>query len=182
MSKISTIGHPIKGKIINLKLLKLKIMKDIIRAFVEDKKIAIAGASANKENFGLYLTKELTKKAYQVSPVNPKCKEVEAIPCVPTVKDLPGDIQNLILAVPSSLTDEIVDQCIGTPIKRVWMIRGVGRGAYSESAHQLCTENQIDVVYGFCPMMFFGDGMHKFHFWLRKTMGKLPAEFQLAAN
>lgn len=157
-------------------------MKDIIRAFVEDKKVAIVGASSNKENFGLYLTKELGKKAYQVIPVNPKYKEVENIPCVPTVKDLPKDVHSVILAVPPSLTEEIVEQCIGTPIKRVWMIRGMGRGAYSERAYQLCTENKIAVVYGFCPMMFYGEGMHKFHFWLRKTFNKLPAEFQLSVN
>ena len=157
-------------------------MKDTIQEFLEDKKVAIVGASANKENFGLYLTKELSKKAYQVIPVNPKCKEVENIPCVPTVKDLPEDVHSVILAVPPSLTEEIVDQCIGTPVKRVWMIRGMGRGAYSESAHQLCRENKIDVVYGFCPLMFYGEGMHKFHFLLRKTFAKLPAEFKLAVN
>ena len=155
-------------------------MKDIILEFMKDKKVAIAGASDKKENFGLYLTKELSKKGYQVSPINPLCKAVEDISCVPTVKDLPGDVHNLILAVPPSLTDEIVEQCKGSAIKRVWMIRGVGRGAYSENAHQLCREMQIDVVYGFCPMMFYGKGMHKFHFMLRKTFGKLPAEFQLA--
>ncbi len=91
-------------------------------------------------------------------------------------------MHSVILAVPPTLTEEIVDQCIGTPIKRVWMIRGMGRGAYSESAHQLCRENKIDVVYGFCPMMFYGEGMHKFHFWLRKNFARLPAEFQLAVN
>jgi len=58
----------------------------------------------------------------------------------------------------------------------------VGRGAYSESAHRKCRENGIDVVYGFCPMMFYGDGMHKFHLWLRKRFGKIPAEFQLGLN
>jgi len=157
-------------------------MKDIIRAFVEDKKVAVVGASPNKENFGLYLTKELGKKAYQVIPVNPKYKEVANIPCVPTVKDLPGDVHSVILAVPPSLTEEIVEQCIATPIKRVWMIRGMGRGAYSESAYQRCRDKQIDVVYGFCPLMFYGEGMHKFHFWLRKTFAKVPTGFQLAVN
>jgi predicted CoA-binding protein len=157
-------------------------MKDIIEKFLEDKKVAIVGASNNKDNFGRSLMAELHKKEYQVIPVNPKYDEVEGVACVSTVRELPGDVQNIILAVPASLTDEIVEQCIGTPVKRVWMIRGVGRGAYTESAHALCRENNIEVVYGFCPLMFYGDGMHKFHFWLRKRFGKLPAEFQLGVN
>ena len=157
-------------------------MKDIILKFQEDKKVAIVGASNNKDNFGRSLMEELSKKDYQVFPVNPKCAEVEGVACVSTVKELPKEVFNLILAVPPSLTDEIIDQCIGTPIQRVWMIRGVGKGAYTESAHEKCKENNIDVVYGFCPLMFLGDGMHKFHFWLRKTFGKIPAEYQLGVN
>jgi predicted CoA-binding protein len=155
-------------------------MKDTIQEFLNDKKVAIVGASTNKDNYGRFLMVELSKKEYQISPVNPRCKEVEGVACVPTVKELSKEVHNVILAVPPRLTDEIIDQCIGTPVKRIWMIRGVGKGAYTESAHQKCIENNMDVVYGFCPLMFLGDGMHKFHFWLRKTIGKLPAEYQLA--
>jgi len=157
-------------------------MKKTIQAFNDDKHVAIVGASPNKENFGRYLITELVKKDYTIIPVNPKYEEVEGVKTVATVKELPGDVSNVILAVPSSLTLEIIDQCIGTHIKRVWMIRGMGRGAYTEEAHQKCAENGIEVVYGFCPMMFMGDGMHRFHFWLRKRFGKLPAEYLISEN
>jgi predicted CoA-binding protein len=157
-------------------------MRAIIQEFIEDKKVAIVGASPNKDNFGRSLIQELSKKDYKVFPVNPKYKEVEGIACVPGVKELPGEVENVILAIPPTLTDEVIDQCVGTNVKRVWMIRGVGRGAYSEKAHKTCQDNGIDVVYDFCPMMFLGGGIHQFHFWLRKTFGKLPAEYILAEN
>jgi len=157
-------------------------MKDIIQAFRDDKKVAIVGASNKKDNFGRSLMEELSKKGYQVFPVNPNCSEVKGVACTPTVKNLPKEVLSVILAVPPSLTDEIIDQCIGTPIKRVWMIRGVGKGAYTQSAHEKCKENNIDVVYGFCPLMFLGEGMHKFHFWLRKNLGKMPAEYKQEVN
>ena len=157
-------------------------MKDIIEEFLSSKKVAVVGASPRKENFGRSLLIELVKKDYEVIPVNPKCTEVEGISCVPTVRDLPEDVSSLILATPPSLSEYVIEQCIDTPIERVWMIRGVGRGAYSEKAHELCRENNIKVVYGFCPMMFFGEGMHKFHLWLRKRFGKLPGEYLLSPN
>lgn len=157
-------------------------MKESIQFFNKDKNVAIVGASPNKENFGRYLIKELGKKDYKPIPVNPKYEDVEGIKTVPTVRDLPKEVTNVILAVPSSLTETIVDQCIGTHIQRVWMIRGMGRGAYTEKAHQMCAENGIEVVYGFCPMMFMGEGMHKFHLWLRKRFGKLPAEYLVSEN
>ena len=153
------------------------MMKNTIQAFLEDRKLAIAGSSNNRDNFGKSIMNELTKLEYEVHPVNPRCEQIDGTACVPTVKELPQEIENLILAVPASLTEEIVDQCLGTPIKRIWMLKGVGKGAYSEKAHATCKENNIEVVYGFCPMMFFGKGGHKFHLWIRKTFGKVPAEY-----
>ena len=157
-------------------------MKDTIQSFLDQKKVAIAGASPNKDNFGLTLMKELEKLGKQVYPVNPRYKEINGKACLGSVKDLPEDVENLILAVPPELSEEIAEQAAGSEIKRVWMVKGVGRGAYSEKAHKTCSENQIEVVFGFCPMMFYGGGMHKFHFWLRKTLGKLPAEYLVSQN
>lgn len=157
-------------------------MKKTIQAFLDQKRVAIAGASNNKDNFGTSLLKEMAKKEYKLYPVNPNCDEIEGKPCVPTVKELPPEVENLILAVPPNLTEDIVEQCLGTPIKRVWMIKGVGKGAYSEKAFKICQDNGIEVVYGFCPLMFLGEGVHGFHFWLRKTFGKLPEEYILSTN
>lgn len=157
-------------------------MKDIIQAFLDSAKIAIAGASPNKDNFGLSLMTELEKRGKEIFPVNPKYEQINGKACLPTVKDLPGDVESLILAVPPALTEEIVEQCVESGIKRVWMVRGVGKGAHSAKAQQICEENHIGVVHGFCPLMFFGEGMHKFHFWLRKKFGKMPAEYQLARD
>lgn len=139
--------------------------------------MAIAGASEKKENFGRSIMAELVKLNYTVYPVNPNCKEIMGVQCFSTVRELPPEVEGLILAVPALLTEEIVGQCVGTPIKRVWMIRGIGKGAYSEKAMEICRENQIEVVHGFCPMMFYGAGPHRFHFWIRKTFGKVPAEY-----
>jgi len=169
----------ISQRFLNLEGPIYSTMKEIIQDFLDDKKLAIVGASGKKENFGRSIMTELSKAGYEVYPVNPNCEQVEGIPCVPTVKDLPEEVKGVILAIPAALSEEVVSQCVGTPVKRVWMIKGMGRGAYSEEAHEICKANNIDVVYGFCPMMFFGKGMHQFHLWLRKSFSKLPPEFSL---
>ena len=157
-------------------------MKKTIQAFIDDKMLAIVGASPNKENFGKYLTQELIKKGYDPIPVNPIYNEVEGIKTVASVKDLPREVENVIIATPPSLSSEIAEQCIGTQVKRVWLIRGVGKGSFTEEAKMKYLENGIEVVYGFCPMMFMGEGMHKFHFWLRERFGKMPAEYLVSKN
>ena len=153
------------------------IMKETIKAFIEGKEIAIAGASPKKGNWGLTLMKELKGKGYKVYPVNPKFAEIEEFQCYESVKELPGTVENLILAVNPQRAIEIIDQCSESGIKRVWLNQGIGDGAYSAQGVQLLKDKKMEYVYGFCPMMFFGKGLHKFHFWMRKNLGKVPAEY-----
>jgi len=155
-------------------------MKAIIEKFVGDKNIALIGVSANKQKFGNAVLHELTKKGYTVFPVHPSLNEVEGIKCVPDVKTLPENVTNLIVVVNPLATEQLIPQLKGSSIKRIWMHRGVGKGSGSAAAIEACKENGIEVVYGFCPMMFFSpSGIHGFHFWMRKKFGKIPAEFTL---
>lgn len=166
---------------VNLPVKQLN-MKKTIEDFLNHKKVAIAGASPKKDNFGLFLMKELEKRGNQVFPVNPGYEHIEGKACCPSVKNLPADVENLILAVPPALSEEIAEQLAGTGIQRVWMVRGIGKGAYSAKAHKSLDDHQIELVYGFCPMMFYGQGLHKFHLWLRKNLGKPPGEYLLSSS
>jgi len=153
-------------------------MKAIIEKFVGDKNIALIGVSANKQKFGNYLLYELTKRGYTIFPIHPTLAEVEGIKCYPDAKALPGYVTNMILVVNPLATEQIIPQLKDSSIQRVWMHRGAGKGSASAEAIEACRKNGIEVVYGFCPMMFFSpSGMHSFHFWMRKNFGKVPAEF-----
>ncbi len=152
-------------------------MNTTIDAFLEKKEIASAGVSPKKSNMGLSFMKELQKRGYVVHPVNPLYEEVEGIPCADSVKNLPDTVENLILVVNPERAREIIQQCDGTGIRRIWLTQPMGDGAYSPEAVEMLKEKKMEFVYGFCPMMFLGGGMHKFHFWLRKSFGKTPAEF-----
>ena len=156
-------------------------MKAIIEKFVGDKSIALIGVSADKQKFGNALLHELTKMGYTVFPVHPTLAEVEGIKCYQDVKTLPEFVTNLILVVNPLATGQIIPQFKDSPIQRVWMHRGAGKGSGSVAAIEACKENGIEVVHGFCPMMFFSpSGIHSFHFWLRKKFGKVPPEFSLS--
>lgn len=154
-------------------------MKETIEMFISDKKVAILGASPRKENWGRALMEELSKHDYTCIPVNPKYEEVEGQKCYASVSDLPEDIENVIIAVNPEISELVAKEFKGSKIKRVWFQRGMGKGSYSREAHELLKEEGIKVVYGFCPLMFIGGGGHKFHFWLRRTFGKVPAEFSM---
>ncbi len=88
-------------------------MKSTIQAFLDSGKVAIAGASHKKDNFGKFLMTELQKIGKEVYPVNPNYDKIDALHCAPTVTELPAEFENLILAVPPELSDEITRQMQG---------------------------------------------------------------------
>jgi predicted CoA-binding protein len=154
-------------------------MKETIDAFVASRKIALVGASPNKDNFGLGLMKELIKEGREVFPVNPNYEEINGTPCYYSVAALPIEVENVVILVNPDLAIEITKQCIESSIKRVWLFQGFGKGSFSNEALEILKENKIDYVYGFCPMMFMGKGFHKFHYWLKSTFSKQPPEFSM---
>lgn len=152
-------------------------MNETIKKFLGHKEIAIAGVSTKDHSWGKDLMKELHKGGYNVYPINPKYNEVEGVKCYNSPDELPENVENLIIAVKPETAVEIVKKLGSTKIKRVWLNQGIGQGAFSEEALNSLKEQKIEYVYGFCPMMFFGSGLHKFHFWMRKNLGKTPADF-----
>jgi predicted CoA-binding protein len=154
-------------------------MKQTIDAFLADKNLALVGASPNKDNFARGIMEELKKLEYNVVPVNPNYDEVAGVPTVAHVTDLPENIKNVVIMVHPEVTPEIARQCVASGVERVWIHKGVGKGSYSEVAVRLLKENSVEVVYGFCPMMFFGKGFHRFHLQLRKVFGKVPPEYSM---
>ena len=152
-------------------------MRDIINEFLKQKDVAIAGVSRDKEKWGNMLLKELRQRAYKVYPVNPYADELEGEKAYPDLKSLPAEVETLIIAVKPDETLKLVQQCPEAGIKRVWMQKGALRGSFSQEAYDFCKQNNINCIYGLCPMMFYAKGMHSAHFWLKKVFGRLPREF-----
>jgi len=155
-------------------------MKNTIDKFLQEKHIAIAGVSRNSMKWGNGILKELRKKGIRVYPVNPFADELEGEKCYKTLALLPEEVKSLIIATKPKDTEILVKECKEAGIERVWMQKGAGKGSASKDAIDYCKQNNIDFVYGFCPMMFFGTGMHKFHFWIRRNFGTTPSEFRMA--
>jgi len=154
-------------------------MKDIIKHFIDDKQIAIAGVSRDPNKWGHTLFKALMKKGYTVFPINPEMAEINGIKCYHSVSELPESVSNLIITTSPEATLGLVRESKESGIKNIWMHQGAGgTGSQSQEAIDFCLENGIGVVYGFCPMMFLPPvGIHKIHLWMKKISGKYPADY-----
>lgn len=113
------------------------------------KKIALVGATTNKEKFGNIILRDLTKKGFEVIPVTPNYDEVEGIKTIKNVNELPKDIDLIVFVVPPKIGVEITKQAINAGFVNLWY----QPGAYSDEIEKVLKENNIKAVYDICIMV-----------------------------
>ncbi len=127
--------------------------KQSMSAFLDKRNvIAVVGATINKEKYGYKVYKAVKGSGFTVYPVNPKYSSIEGEKCYASLKDLPQKPDVVITIVPPKVTEEIVKQCKGLKISRVWM----QPGSESEEAISYCKRDGIEVIHHAC---FVVDGL-----------------------
>ena len=149
---------------------------EIIEDFLAQKRIAIVGISREPASDSGRLFEELLRRGYDVVPVNPHTAVVQGRRCFARVQDIQPPVEAALVMTTPEVTETVVKDCAEAGIRRVWMYRGVGKGSVSEKAVAFCEERGIRVVPGQCPFMFLPEaaGVHRFHGFLRKIMGRYP--------
>jgi len=149
---------------------------DTIDDFLAQKRIAIVGMSRDPKSMSAILFKELSRRGYDVVPVNPNVQEVMGQKCFARVQDIVPPVDAALLLTSPQVTDSVVSDCAASGIRRVWMYRAGGQGAVSENAVAVCRERGISVIPGECPLMFLprSGGIHSFHGFFRELTGRYP--------
>jgi predicted CoA-binding protein len=124
-------------------------MQDLIKEFMGKKRFAVIGASDNPEKYGNRIVKNLKARGYEVFPVNPRLKEVEGLVCFSSVADIPCKVDVAVFVVPPAIIEEVLKQCVGLGIRRIWL----QPGSENEASISYCRENNLNVVYNVCVMM-----------------------------
>lgn len=157
---------------------------ETIEDFLAQKRIAMIGISREPKNISVMLFEELSRRGYDVVPVNPHMSEVLGRRCFARVQDIQPPVQAALLMTSPEVTDAVVKDCAEAGIPRVWMYRAGGRGAVSTDAVQFCRERGIQVVPGKCPFMFWRDAatVHRLHGFVRKITGRYPRRAHLSKS
>ena len=148
----------------------------IIEDFLAQKRIAMVGISRERRSDSAVIFEELSRRGYDVVPVNPNIQEALGHRCFARVQDIQPPVQAALLMTAPEETDMGVTDGAVAGIPRIWMYRGVGKGSVSSKAIAYCQERGIAVIPGECPFMFLpGTGaVHRFHGFLRKLTGHYP--------
>jgi uncharacterized protein len=147
-----------------------------IEDFLAQKRIAIVGVSRDPSDFSMSLFDELSRRGYDIVPVNPKIPSVKGRRCFARVQDIQPPVSAALLMTTPEVSETIVSDCAEAGIRRIWMFRATGKGAVSERAVALCKANAIAVIPGQCPFMFLpgAGGVHRLHGLFRKITGRYP--------
>lgn len=153
-----------------------RVTLEAIESFLAAKRIAMVGLSRDSKHFSVLLFNELTRRGYDVVPVNPKVTTMFGRLCFPRVQDIQPAVECALIMTPADVTHSVVAGCAAAGIRRVWMYSAGGKsGAVSESAINFCRAHSIEVIPGECPFMFLpNNGLHAVHGFLVKLIGRYP--------
>jgi len=148
---------------------------ETIQDFLAVKRMAMVGLSRDPKDFSAMLFNELSRRGYEVIPVNPKASTVLGRPSFARVQDIQPPVEAALLMTSPAVTESVVEDCAQAGVRHVWMYSAGGKGAVSPKAVAFCQERGIAVVPGECPFMFFRrNGFHRIHGWVRKISGSFP--------
>ena len=85
--------------------------------------------------------------------MNPRESEIEGVPCVASVLELPEDVKSISVITPPAVTERVVQQAIAKGIENVWM----QPGAESEGSIGRVARRGINVIAdGSCVLVVLG--------------------------
>lgn len=85
--------------------------------------IAVVGVSSSRPNSiaNTALLKPLLLFGYggNIYPINPNASEIQGIRAYPSVRDVPGDIDYVICAIPAQATPDLIEECASKGVKAI---------------------------------------------------------------
>ncbi|MCX5845437.1 MAG: acetate--CoA ligase family protein [Deltaproteobacteria bacterium] len=98
--------------------------------FFDPEGIAVIGATPNPLKGGYAILKNLlTGYKGNIYPVNPRYREIEGLPCYPSVSAIPGHVDLAIVFVPAKFVPATIEDCVAKGIPGVM----IESGGFAES-------------------------------------------------
>jgi predicted CoA-binding protein len=128
-------------------------MRSDIEQFLQAPAFGVVGASTDRTKYGNRVLRCYQQNGKKGIPVNPREAEVEGVPCVASVLDLPDEVTSISVITPPAVTEQVVEQAAKKGIRNVWM----QPGAESAKAVATCQAHGISVIAdGSCLLVVLG--------------------------
>lgn len=129
---------------------------DRMRILERYKRIAMVGLSSNPFRPSHFAAIYMLSEGYDVTPVNPREKEVLGRRSYGALREVPGPIEIVDIFRESSAVPAIVDEAIAVGTKVIWMQLGVIHDEAAEKARRAGLEVVMDRCVKIEHARFFG--------------------------
>jgi predicted CoA-binding protein len=142
-----------------------------INEFLNSQPIALVGVSRNPKKFGYTAFRELKQKGMRIIPVNPEAGEIMGEKAFPNVKELPADVQAIIILTKKDKTASVIREAKEKGIKQIW----IQQMADNKEALDELKGSDINYITGECILMHYKPhSIHRFHRAISKFFGRFP--------
>lgn len=111
-----------------------------IAAFLAGRTFAVVGASRDRGKFGNRVLRHYLARGKRAIPVHPTEAEVEGLPCVRSLRDLPEPVDGASVIVPPPRTLRVLDDAVAAGVRRLWLQPGAEDDAVLARAAELGLE------------------------------------------
>ncbi len=117
--------------------------------FFKSPKIAVVGASRNKNKFGYMIYTKLKKYGYSVIPINPYADFIDGDICLKDISELNPKDTALVLVTHREQTDAIMDKAISLGFKQIW----VQTDCETDKTPFYAQNKVLNVIFNFCILV-----------------------------
>ncbi len=149
-----------------------KITFSQISNFLQNKTIAVAGASRDEKSFGHEVVNHLKALNYKVLSINPAYEfsqpnENKYI----SLAEIDGNNFGLLIVTPKEQTTEVLKTAVEKGIKQIW----IQQMSELPEIMAFTLPEDVNLIYKQCIFMFTKpEGVHKFHYTIKKILGRIP--------
>jgi 3-hydroxypropionyl-CoA synthetase (ADP-forming) len=150
--------------------------------FFNAESVAVVGASATPGKIGNAILDSLAKHQYKgrIYPINPKREEILGLPTYPSLKDVPGPIDLVVVAIPLAAIPQVIRECAGKGIHNMVIVSGGGKELGKDGKKleteiaRLAQENDLRVVGPNCIGIFNANSRLDTFFQVHERMSRPP--------
>ena len=148
----------------------MKVSSNQIENYLENKHIALVGASKDAKAFSNVIINELSAKGYAVYPVNPKGGMIANLKVYTNISEVPSEATAVYIITNPKQTDQALESAVNAGYKHIW----VHNSCQTKSVTEF-TKPDINLIHGQCIVMYLDNsGVHGFHKFILKVFNKLP--------
>ena len=126
-----------------------KEVLDVLRRRGPETRIAVVGASSNKDKYGNIILHNLARKGYTVLPVNPREREIDGMPVYASLADVPGPVHIVNMVTPPAVTLGVLRQAATLGLPAVWL----QDGSYDAEVLDFAADAPFRTVFHACIMV-----------------------------